>query len=113
MVNPMQQAEAKFKTLWNAMNRHRLRYAGALVAMFGGVGLLYITPLITRATIDGVIATRPGTTLTAPARFLAAHREHWGTELTLTLVAVTVIVVTASAAVFMSLQGRLSGTASE
>ena len=73
----------------------------------------HITPLITRAAIDGVIATHPTSNISTPARFLADHQAKWGTELTLVLVAIAAIVVTATAALFMSLQGRLSGVASE
>ncbi|HWE93971.1 MAG TPA: ABC transporter ATP-binding protein [Tepidisphaeraceae bacterium] len=109
----MQQSKTNFKTLWNLMGGHRSRYLGALAAMVLGVGTLYLTPLITRATIDGVIAARPGPGLSVPARFLADHSARWGVELTLALVAITAVLVTALSALFMSLQGRLSGTSSE
>ena len=87
----MQQAEKNFKTLWNLMLGHRSRYAVALAAMFCGVAMLYITPLITRAAIDGVIATHPTSNISTPARFLADHQAKWGTELTLVLVAIAAI----------------------
>jgi ATP-binding cassette subfamily B protein len=109
----MQKSEHSFKTLWKLMEGHRARYIVALAAMFLGVGTLYITPLITRAAIDGVITVHPAASISAPARFLANHRDQWGIELTLTLVAVVAITITASAALFMSLQGRFSGIASE
>jgi ATP-binding cassette subfamily B protein len=109
----MQNTENNFKTLWNLMTGHRRQYLLALAMMFGGVGILYSTPLITRAVIDGVIAARPTDTLSAGARFLAIHSERWGTGLTLMLVAVAMVAVTTSAAAFMTLQGRLSGIASE
>lgn len=95
------------------MAGHRLRYAGALVAMLCGVAMLYITPLITRAAIDGVIAAHQTSNISTPARFLAELAKTWGTIPALTLVAIAAVVVTASAAVFMSLQGRFSGVASE
>jgi ATP-binding cassette, subfamily B, bacterial len=109
----MEQSKNNLKTLWNLMEGHRSRYLGALAAMFIGVGALYVTPLITRATIDGVIALRTGSDLSTPARFLADHAGQWGVGLTLVLVALTAILVTASSAIFMSLQGRFSGVASE
>jgi ATP-binding cassette subfamily B protein len=109
----MQQSRSSFKTLWNLMDGHRGRYVGALAAMFVGVSLLYLTPLITRAAIDGVIAEHPDSPLSSPAQFLTACRDRWGIGLTLTLVAGAAIAVTASAAFSMSLQGRLSGIASE
>src|SRR3954469_9577929 len=109
----MQKAEHNFRTLWNLMVGHRARYIVALAAMFCGVATLYVTPLITRAAIDGVVAARPASTLSAPVRFLADHRDHWGTGLTLLLLAAAAVFVTATAAGFMSLQGRCSGIASE
>lgn len=95
------------------MQGHRRRYAAALVSMFCGVAMLYMTPLITRAAIDGIIDANPASTISSAARFLANHRGEWGIPLTLSLVALTVVLVTASAAFFMSLQGRFSGVASE
>ncbi len=109
----MQKTENNFKTLWNLMAGQRRRYVLALVALFAGVGVLYTSPLITRAAIDGVIAVKPAQTLSTAARFLAIHRDHWGAGLTLSLVGLAVVAVTVSAASCMSLQGRLSGIASE
>jgi ATP-binding cassette subfamily B protein len=109
----MQQPENNFKTLWAMMEGHRRRYLFALAAMFCGVAMLYIVPLITRAAIDGVIDAAPTANVSSAARFLADHRARWGNTLTLTLVALSVVVVTVSAAAFMNLQGRWSGIASE
>lgn len=95
------------------MEGHRGRYVGALAAMFVGVSLLYVTPLITRAAIDGVIAEHADSPLSSPAQFLAARSERWGVGLTLALVAGAAVLVTAAAAFSMSFQGRLSGIASE
>jgi ATP-binding cassette, subfamily B, bacterial len=109
----MHQSENNFRTLWKLMEGHRRRYFFALLAMFCGVGLLYITPLITRAAIDGVIDAHPTADISAAARFLADHRQRWGIGLTLVLAAAAMVAITASAAAFMNLQGRLSGIASE
>jgi ATP-binding cassette, subfamily B, bacterial len=109
----MHQSENNFRTLWKLMEGHRARYFNALLAMFFGVGLLYITPLITRAAIDGVIDTHPTSNISWAARFLANHRQAWGIGWTLVLAAAAMVGVTASAAAFMNLQGRLSGIASE
>src|SRR3954447_21788831 len=95
------------------MAGHRGRYALALTAMFCGFGMLYLTPLITRATIDGVITAHPTANISTPARFLADRAQQWGVGFTLSLAAIAAIAVTASAALFMSLQGRFSGIASE
>src|SRR5580658_10445872 len=109
----MHQSENNFRTLWKLMEGHRRRYFNALLAMFFGVGLLYITPLITRAAIDGVIDTHPTSNISWAARFLANHRQTWGIGWSLVLVAAAMVGITASAAAFMNLQGRWSGIASE
>jgi ATP-binding cassette subfamily B protein len=109
----MPQSKNNFKTLWELMGRHRARYLGALSSMLIGVGLIYITPLITRAAIDGLIDARPGPNSSAAARFLVQRRAQWGTELTLTLVAATLAAVTALSSLFMSVQGRFTGISSE
>ena len=67
------------------MEGHRRRYAFALAAMFCGLGMLYIAPLITRATIDGVITThptanlsrRPGSSPIISAKWGAGLRWRW------------------------------------
>jgi ATP-binding cassette subfamily B protein len=109
----MNQSENNFKTLWKLMEGQRWRYFSALLAMFCGVGLLYITPLITRSAIDGVIDPHPASGISAAAKIVAGDVRRWGVGSTLTLVAAALVLVTSSAAAFMTLQGRLSGLASE
>jgi ATP-binding cassette subfamily B protein len=109
----MKQPESKFAALWDLMRGQRLRYLSALGAMFFGVGLIYLTPLITRGAIDGIIDPRHAGPDTAMARFFASRQQQWGVELTLVLAGAALVLVTASSALFMFLQGRLSGLASE
>ncbi|HMB95805.1 MAG TPA: ABC transporter transmembrane domain-containing protein [Tepidisphaeraceae bacterium] len=109
----MNQSENNFKTLWKLMDGHRAKYAAALLAMFVGVGLLYVTPLITRGAIDGVIDAHPKADISTIARFLADHKEQWGIGRTLAGAAAAVVILVSAAAAFMNLQGRLSGLASE
>lgn len=109
----MHQPDNNFSTLWKLMAGNRGRYFMAMIAMFCGVGLLYVTPLITRAAIDGIIDSHPSAHLAAPAKFLTAQVQRWGVGLTLGFVALAVMAVTASAAFCQSLQGRFSGIASE
>src|SRR5271155_3153780 len=109
----MQESERNLKTLWNMMAGHRRQYLFALVAMFGGVGMLYLTPLITRAAIDGGIDVKPSANLSALANYLAGYRRQWGAPWTLSLVAVAMICVTCLSSVLNYLQGRWSGIASE
>jgi hypothetical protein len=68
-------AENNFRTLWRMTRGYRLRYLYALMAMFCGVGMLYPTPLITRAAIDGVIDAHSSANLSMAARFVAERRE--------------------------------------
>ena len=89
----MTQPRNNFKTLWEFMAGQCLRYIGALLAMFLGVGTLYLTPLITRATIDGVITVYPAVDISPLARFLSDRRTAWGPERTLTLAAARALVV--------------------
>lgn len=109
----MNQSETNFDTLWKLMQGNRLQYLGALVAMFLGVGLLYTTPLITRGAIDGIISPQKISSMTWAAHFFAVRQQRWGTPLALILAAAALVLLTASAAAFMSLQGRFSGIASE
>ncbi|MGD0462408.1 MAG: ABC transporter ATP-binding protein [Tepidisphaeraceae bacterium] len=109
----MNQSENNFQTLWKLMRGHRLQYLNALLAMSCGVGLLYSTPLITRGAIDGLIDRHPASNLSAAARFFADHQQRLGIGLTLSLAAAAVVLMTASAALFMNVQGRLSGIVSE
>jgi ATP-binding cassette subfamily B protein len=95
------------------MAGQRRRYLTALAAMFCGVAMLYITPLITRGAIDGVIDQHNTSSISTAARIVAGYRQHWGVGTALLLVAAALVVVTSAAAGFMMLQGRLSGLASE
>ncbi len=95
------------------MQEHRLRYLSALVAMFCGIGLLYLTPLVTRAAIDGMIDLHPASDVSGAAQFFVDHQRQWGLGWTLSLAAAAVVLMTTAAAAFLNLQGRLSGMASE
>jgi ATP-binding cassette subfamily B protein len=95
------------------MQGHRRRYVFALAAMFCGVAMLYVTPLITRATIDGVITEHSAAHLSTAAGFFADRRQQWGVGGALTLAAGVMVLVTVIAALFQNIQGRSSGIASE
>jgi len=109
----MNMPENSFKTLWNLMAGQRRRYLTALLSMFCGVALLYMTPLISRAAIDGVIDTHATAALSTAAQFLAHLRARYGIGHALLLAAAALAAVTALAASFQNLQGRMSGIASE
>jgi ATP-binding cassette, subfamily B, bacterial len=119
----MKQSESNFGTLWKLMEGQRGRYLCALVAMFLGVGLIYLTPLITRGAIDGIIDARhaavgavsssDGGAVPWAARFFARQQAQFGAGWALVAAGAALVVVTALSALFMSVQGRLSGVASE
>src|ERR1700689_3479623 len=109
----MKQSENNFKTLWNLMEGQRWRYFRALLAMFCGVGLLYITPLITRSAIDGVIDPHLTSAISPAAKIVAGYKQRWVAAATLSLVAAALVLVTTTSTAFTPLQGRLSGLASE
>jgi ATP-binding cassette subfamily B protein len=109
----MQPSERNLKMLWNMMAGHRRQYLFALVAMFCGIGMLYLTPLITRAAIDGVIDVKPSVMLSSLAGLLAEYRQRWGAPWTLSLVALVMVGVTCLSSALSYLQGRWSGIASE
>ncbi len=106
-------SDNNFKTLWNLMRGHRLRYASALAALVCGVGLLYITPLITRGAIDGLIDAHPTAALSSIARFFAHRKQTWGLQWSLVAAASALLLVTICSAAMMNLQGRWSAVASE
>ena len=109
----MKQPQGSLATLWGLMRGQRLRYLSAMGAMFLGVGLIYLTPLITRGAIDGIIDLDHTVPTSGTARFFAACQQKWGIELTLALAGAALVGVTATSALFMFLQGRVSGLASE
>ena len=55
----MTQKENKLRALWELTAGQRRRYALAATAMTIGIALLYLSPLIVRATIDGLIQQKP------------------------------------------------------
>src|SRR5256885_16594880 len=51
----MAEQKSKIRSLWDLTAGQRGRYALAAIAMAIGIALLYLSPLIVRATIDGLI----------------------------------------------------------
>ena len=50
---------ARYRTLWDAMKGQRLRYAAAIGLMIAGTQVMYVVPLVGRATLDSVIGDKP------------------------------------------------------
>src|SRR5438046_9290164 len=90
----------KTRALWELTRGQRLRYLVAAISLAIGIGFLYLSPLIVRATIDGLISKKPVSG--AQHRFvnvidsMSNHRMSRG----LLFAAMLVIVVTALSAVF-------------
>src|SRR5258705_10402276 len=55
----MTQKENKLRALWELTAGQRGRYLRSAIAMTIGIALLYLSPLIVRATIDGLIQQKP------------------------------------------------------
>ncbi len=95
------------------MRGQQLRYGGAIFAMLIATVLSYGVPLVSRTTIDYVIAGKP---LMAPA-FVARAMDHIGGRSVLGrnlwLATVCIILLSASAGVFNYLRGRWAATAAE
>ena len=103
----------KWKMLQDFMRGQRLRYGGAIFVMLIGTLLSYGIPLVSRTTIDYVIAGKP---LRAPD-FVVTIIEHLGGRSVLGrnlwLATLCIVAFSASAGVFHYIRGRWAATAAE
>jgi len=109
----MAQQRSKIRSLWDLTAGQRGRYALAAVAMAIGIGLLYLSPLIVRAAIDGLIQRQPAGR--GQEAFVSAVRAMAGgsSARALLLAALAVIAVTALGGAFTYLKGQWAALASE
>ena len=91
---------------------HRARYAAAIGAMAVGILLLYLSPLIIRAAIDGLIQRTPVEQFQSIVNFLLKLSGN-NIPLALAITGVLVLAVTVVSGVFTFLRGRWSALASE
>jgi ATP-binding cassette subfamily B protein len=100
------------RTLWRWTAGRRGRFAAAVVAMTAGILLLYLSPLIVRGTIDGIIDRKPVTQRDYVIRFILwlgdgnRSRALW-------IAGAMVIAATALSGLFTYLRGRWAALASE
>src|SRR5688572_25937870 len=103
--------KAKAKALWRLTEGQRGRYLLAAVAMSVGIVILYLSPLIVRATIDGIIAGKPVDDW--QRKFVGNIQSVSGQSVAraLAIASVCVIVVTFMAGAFTYLKGHLAALA--
>ena len=99
-------------TLWRLARGQRLRFAAAIVVMVAGILLLYLSPLIVRGAIDGIIERRPINQLDGLSRLMV---RLGGGSLSrgLFIAGAAVILVTAVSGLLTYLRGRWSAFATE
>src|SRR4051812_23864623 len=94
----------KIRALWDLTAGQRRRYALAGIAMTIGIALLYLSPLIVRATIDGLIQQNPaGTGQEKFVRFIHSMSGNSNTR-ALLIAALAVVAVTALGGAFTYLK---------
>ncbi|HEV8608196.1 MAG TPA: ABC transporter ATP-binding protein [Tepidisphaeraceae bacterium] len=103
----------KARSLWDLTAGQRSRYLAAAVAMSIGIFILYLSPLIVRTAIDGLIGRQP---VDSSQRFfirilesIAHDRVRWA----IFLAGLCVITVTFIAGGFTYLKGKWAAIASE
>ena len=103
---------SRLKTLWQLTRGQRLRYVAAVAAMALGIGLLYLSPQIVRASIDGIIERKPtgrlGGLFVIINRLAGQHPHR-----ALLIAGMLVVAVTALSGLFTYLRGRWAALASE
>src|SRR5580693_258885 len=100
------------RTLWRWTRGWRGLYVSSLIAMAAGILLLYLSPLIIRAAIDGLIDHKPVGQFQSIVDFML---KLGGNRIAaaLALAGVLVLLVTLVSGVFTFLRGRWSALASE
>src|SRR5882762_2688905 len=105
-MDQMAEQKSKIRSLWDLTAGQRGRYALAATAMTIGIALLYLSPLIVRATIDGLIQQKP--VGSGQESFVRAIRSVSGNSnpRALLIAALCVIAVTALGGAFTYLKGQ-------
>ena len=99
--------------LWQLMRGQRLRYTIAIAAIFISVALMYLPPLITRATIDHVIRDEPLDRSTVTGTIVASVGGRAAIAGNLWLVAAAMVAIVATGGVFIYIRGKRSAQAAE
>jgi ATP-binding cassette subfamily B protein len=102
---------SKARALWDLTRGQRLRYLRAAVAMAIGITILYLSPLIIRATIDGLIGGKPVDRY--QRLFVDGLRSFASDRWALLIAGILVIAVTFFAGGFTYLKGKWAAIAAE
>src|SRR6266568_652641 len=109
----MAQKNSKLRALWDLSAGQRRRYALSAMAMAIGIALLYLSPLIVRATIDGLIQQQPvGKGQQVFVRVIRSISGNSNTR-ALLVAALGVIGVTGLGGAFTYFKGKWAALASE
>src|ERR1051325_433682 len=95
----------KLKALWSLMAAERNRYLAACLMLASGTMLLYLSPLVVRAAIDGLLEKEAPTA--APARLVRAIADHAGVPAALGLAGAAMVAITALSGLLIYGKGRL------
>src|SRR5437870_13550881 len=101
------------KLLWGLMRGQRLRYAGAIVAMFLSVALLYMVPIICKAMLDSAIA---GKEMDAPPLVMRWIESLAGPSVlakNIWIFSAAIVAISSLSGLFSYLKGRHSAIAAE
>src|SRR5437868_1687391 len=107
------------RTLWALMAGQRGRYLAACLILAGGTALTYLSPLVVRAAIDGVLdqgavgGVGAQSHLSAPARVFGHLRSSGGVGMALFVAAVVAVTITALGSMLVYSKGRLAAQATE
>src|SRR2546423_7647036 len=109
----MAEQKSKLRSLWDLTAGQRRRYLLGAIAMAIGIALLYLSPLIVRATIDGLIQQQP--VGKGQQIFVRVIRSMAGNSnaRALLIAAIAVIAVTGLGGAFTYLKGQWAALASE
>lgn len=99
------------KTLWDLTQGHRFQYGAAIFAMALSNALLFVVPLVSRATIDLIVGGEGAESKAAEWLQRFADPANLGSFLAVS--AAAIILFTALGGVFLYLRGRWAATASE
>src|SRR2546430_8858128 len=109
----MAEQRSKIRSLWDLTAGQRRRYLLGAIAMAIGIALLYLSPLIVRATIDGLIQQQPvGKGQEAVVRAIRSISGDSNAR-ALLIAAIAVIAVTGLGGAFTYLKGQWAALASE
>ncbi|HVT81969.1 MAG TPA: ABC transporter ATP-binding protein [Phycisphaerae bacterium] len=104
---------SKSRTLWKLMEGHRGRYVAALVALSVGTLLGYLSPLVVRGAIDGLLKPEDAEKLSQAALIFRGLRAQIGLSAALAVAGAITVAVVALGGALLYLKGRWAARATE